>query len=126
MTLRWYLATMISATLACWGSWIYVLWSVNPQTAGTTGLAIFYGSLALALTGTGAVVGFFVRFIFLRYKLVKYLVLDSFRQALLFTLLIILSLMLLSYQLFSWLNLFFLIIGLSMLELFMISYRKTR
>lgn len=125
MKLSTYLFTMIVATIACWFLWGLVFFTVNPDVATAVGFELFYASLFLALVGTGAVLGFLVRFIFLKYKLALNLVLDAFRQSFWFASLVIIALHLSSRGLFSWLNLCFLIVGLSILELFMISYRNT-
>jgi len=115
---------MISATVICWASWLFTVFSINPETTNQVGFILFYSSLALALIGTGAIVGFVIRFIFLKHQLALRSVLDAFRQSFLFTLLLIASLNLLSHNLFSWLNLFFLMAGLTIMELFLVSYRK--
>jgi len=124
MTLRSYLIFMISITMVCWLVWAFVIFTVNPETAGTFGLVLFYLSLMLALAGSAAIVGFVIRFIALKKALAFRLVRDAFRQSFLFAFLISASLFLLSKNLFNWLNLFFLIAGLSALEFFMISYKR--
>jgi hypothetical protein len=126
MGIKTYLLTMLGATLLCWASWIFTILTVNPLETNQVGFYLFYGSLALALIGTGAIVGFVVRFIFLRHQLQLRLALDAFRQSFLFSLLLIVSLILLSKDLFSWFNLFFLMAGLTILEIFLVSYRRSR
>ncbi len=125
MTLRSYLIYMSTATGICWLVWLFVIFSVNPETAGMFGLVLFYLSFFLALAGTAAIVGFVIRFIALKKALAFRLVRDAFRQSFLFAILISASLLLLSKNLFNWLSTFFLIVGLSALEYFMISYKKT-
>ncbi len=124
MTLRGYLITMLSATLICWFCWIFVIITINPTETNWIGFLLFYLSLFLALIGTAAICGFIIRFIALKQELVFRLVKDAFRQSFLFAFLIIASLYLLSQNLFSWLNLFFLVMGLSIFELFLLSYEK--
>jgi len=126
MTLRSYLITMILITVVCWLVWLFVIFTVNPETASSFGFVLFYLSFFLALAGSAAIVGFVIRFIALKKALVFRLVRDAFRQSFLFAFLISASLFLLSKNLFNWLNLFFLIAGLSALEFFMISYRGHR
>jgi hypothetical protein len=60
----------------------------------------------------------------LKQELVWDLVKEAFRQSFLFALLVIICLYLLSQNLFTWLNLIFLIIGLTVLEFFMLSFKK--
>lgn len=125
MTLRAYLIIMSITTILCWFAFIFVLWSVNPGITNWIGFLLFYLSLFLSLVGTGALIGFVVRFVGLKHELAFRSVGDAFRQSFLFSFLITAVLFLLSKNLFSWLNLVLLIIGLSVLEFFLISYRKT-
>lgn len=113
---------MSITTAVCWLIWAYVLWMINPALTNWIGFVLFYSSLFLALIGTGVIIGFAVRFIALKKELAFRLVKESFRQSFLFALLIIISLILLSYSLFTWLNLVLLIFGLSVLEFFMLSF----
>lgn len=117
---------MSVATFLCWAAWAVTFLTVNPETTNNVGFGLFYSSLGLALIGTGAIIGFIIRFVFLRHNLVLRQVLDAFRQSFLFSLLIIVSLILLSHKLFSWVNLFFLMAGLTILEYFLVSYRRSQ
>lgn len=124
MTLKKYLTTMGIMTAVCWLLWVYVIFSIDPEITNLVGFMLFYISLSLALIGTFAIIGFFVRFIALKQKLAFHSVKEAFRQSFLFTLLIVVSLYLLSRELFTWLNLFFLVTSLSVLEFFLLSYEK--
>jgi len=124
MTLRGYLGTMAATSAVSWLGWIYVLVTVDPTSTNWLGFLLFYLSLFLALTGTSAIIGFMVRFIALKHELVFRQVNDAFRQSFLFALMMVAALYLLSQNLFSWLNAAFLVIALSLLEYFLISYRK--
>ena len=124
MTLRSYLVIMIIATLTCWSAWIFTLWTVNPDTTNWLGFSLFYLSLFLAISGTAAIFGFIIRFVTLKRELAFRAVKTAFRQSFIFAFLITASLFLLARGLFTWLNLFLLVIGLSVLEYFLISYKK--
>ncbi len=124
MTLKKYLKTMTATTVICWIIFIYVILSINPDTTNWIGFLLFYSSLFLSIIGTTAIVGFIIRFIAIKQKLAFHSVKEAFRQSFLFALLIIISLLLLERNLFTWLNLFFLIASLSILEYFLISYEK--
>ncbi|MFA4833659.1 MAG: hypothetical protein WC619_02300 [Patescibacteria group bacterium] len=126
MTLRSYLIIMAITTLVCWAAFIFILATVNPQITNWLGFSLFYLSLFLALSGSAALVGFLVRFVGLRHELAFYSVKTAFRQSFLFAFLIIAVLFLLAYNLFTWLNLFLLVIGLSLLEFFLINYGSRR
>ena len=115
---------MTATTVICWIIFIYVILSINPDTTNWIGFLLFYSSLFLSIIGTTAIVGFIIRFIAIKQKLAFHSVKEAFRQSFLFALLIIISLLLLERNLFTWLNLFFLIASLSILEYFLISYEK--
>lgn len=125
MTLRAYLFIMLLATIVCWTAFAFIILTVNPETTNWVGFLLFYFSLFLALTGTAAIIGFLIRFIGLRRVLAFNSVRDAFRQSFLLAFLFAAILFLLAKDLFSWFNLIFLVAGLSVLEYFLISYRKT-
>lgn len=124
MTLRAYLVAMIFTTIVCWFAFGFIIITVNPEVANWVGFSLFYVSLFLSLVGTMAVIGFLVRFMGLKQELAFRAVRDAFRQSFLFAGAVVAILFLLSINLFSWLNLILLVIGLSVLEFFLISYRK--
>ncbi len=124
MTLKKYLIIMAIMTLISWAIFAYVLLSINPEITNWLGFFLFYVSLFLSIIGTSALVGFLIRFVFLKKHIAFRLVKEAFRQSFLFAFLIVISLILLSQDLFTWLNIFFLIISLSVLEFFMLSYEK--
>jgi len=126
MTLKQYLITMSVVAGMCWLVWFFILGTVNPEVTNWIGFLMFYGSLFLALAGTASVVGFVARFVIFKEELVYRLVKEAFRQSFLFSSLIIISLMLLANDLFSWLNVLLLVIGLSALEYFLLSWQKQR
>ncbi len=124
MTLRGYSMIMIFATSVCWIVWGMIISMVDPEMTNWIGFTLFYFSLFLALLGTSALVGFFIRIIAMKQELVFRLVKDSFRQSFLFSFLILASLLLLSKDLFTWLNVTFLVLALSILEFFLLSYEQ--
>jgi hypothetical protein len=126
MTLKGYLTLMIFMTLASWGIWFYTVMAINPDITNWIGFLLFYFSLFLALLGTSAIFGFIFRFVALKQELAFRLVKAAFRQSFLFAGLFIIILMLLSRDLFTWMNLSFLILGLSVLEFFLLSYEKSK
>jgi hypothetical protein len=111
-------------TLICWLAFSFVLWTVNPEATNWLGFLLFYSSLFLSIVGTSAIIGFIIRFVGLKHELAFRSVRDAFRQSFLLAFLIVAILFLLSKNLFSWLNVFFLIVGLSVLEFFLISYQR--
>ena len=126
MTLRKYLAVMSVLTVFCWGIFYFVASLVDPTATNWLGFLLFYLALFISLIGTASLAGFIIRFALLRKELAFNLVKVAFRQSFLFSLFIIIVLILKTQQLFNWLNLFLLIIIFAILELFFISYKKSR
>ncbi|MDO9399123.1 MAG: hypothetical protein Q7T79_00330 [bacterium] len=124
MSLRFYLIIMTSAALLCWGAFGVIVNTVNPEITNQTGFLLFYLSLFLSISGTSAIIGFVIRFVGLRHELVLNSVISAFRQSFLFAFFIVSILFLLASGLFSWFNVIMLIIGLSVVEFFLLSYRK--
>lgn len=124
MTLRSYLTIMAVMTAICWAIWAYVIWAVNPEITNWVGFLLFYVSFFFSLTGTAALAGFLIRFVGLKKALAFHSAKEAFRQSFLFSGLIVASLILMSRGLFTWLNLLFLVVGLSVLEFFLISYER--
>ncbi len=124
MTLRQYLILMTISAIFCWGIWGFVLYSVDPTAAGILGFIFFYFSLFLSLTGTLAVLGLLLRMKFGKEGLVFKTVTISFRQATLLSFLVIGSLILKSQGIFTWWNIIFLVLALTVLEFFFMSYKK--
>ncbi|MFH0950861.1 MAG: hypothetical protein V1765_00090 [bacterium] len=122
MTLRSYLALMIFATIICALALATVLITVDPFFTNWLGFILFYAALFLTVTGVFAILGFVIRFVFLRQRLAVKAVVISFRQAFLTAFLIVACLLLASQNLFSWLNVLLLIIGFSTLEFLLISF----
>lgn len=117
---------MSLASAICWSIWIFVILTVNPETTNWVGFLLFYLSLFLSLVGTSAIVGFLIRFVGLKKHLEAHSVKEAFRQSFLFSFFIVIVLLLLAKNLFNWLSLATLIIGLSVFEFLLISYRPKK
>ncbi len=126
MTLKNYLFVMSVLTAVCWGILIFVASLIDPTATNWLGYILFYLALFLSLSGTAALVGFIIRFVALKKELAFNSVKVAFRQSFLFSLFIIISLILKSQHLFNWINLLLLVIIFAILELFLISYKKSR
>lgn len=124
MTLKNYLTVMSFLTLICFGIFIFVAITVDPNSTNWLGFLLFYSSLFIALVGLITLIGFLIRFVFLKQGLAFNLVKLSFRQSFVLSLFLILGLFLQANALLTWLNLVFLIAGFSILEVFLISSRK--
>ena len=126
MTLKKYLAVMVLATAVCWTIFLFVASVINPESTNSIGFFLFYLSLFMALSGTASLVGFLIRFVALKRDLAFRAVRIAFRQSFLFALFIIAILILLSQDLFNWLNLLMLIVVFVITETVMISSSKNR
>lgn len=115
---------MLLATAICWSAWVVVINSINPETTNLIGFLLFYVSLFLAVVGSTAIMGFLIRFVLLRRELVFRQVVIAFRQSFSFSILIIVLLILQSFSMLTWWNIVLLIVGLTMLEFFLISYKR--
>lgn len=126
MTLKKYLMVTAIATAICWTVFLFVSSVINPETTSLLGFLLFYLALFMALSGTASLIGFLVRFVALRHELVFYAVKIAYRQSFMFALFVIITLILLSQNLFTWLNLIMLIIIFLVSEAIMIHSQKTR
>jgi len=126
MTLKNYLFVMGALTLFCWGIFAFVAGLVDPTATNWLGFVLFYLAFFIALSGTIALFGFFLRAVVLKKELIFNLVKISFRQSFLLSLFIMILLILKSQNLFTWLNLGLLVIIFAILELVLISLKKTR
>ncbi|MFA7653613.1 MAG: hypothetical protein WCX97_01025 [Candidatus Magasanikbacteria bacterium] len=125
MTLRQYLILMSLGTLICWGTWVFVILSLDPNSAGTLGLAFFYLSLFLALVGTFSVIVFLVRRAIVKNDEVIFRhVKKTFRQSVIFTTLIIFALFLLQEKLLTWWNGIILVVLFVILEAVIFTNRR--
>jgi hypothetical protein len=126
MTLKSYLLVMSVLTGISWGIFIFVASLVDPTLTNWLGFLLFYLALFVALSGTIFLVGFVIRFIALKRELAFNLVKSAFRQSFLLALFIVFLLVLKAQDLFAWLNISLLVVIFAILELFLISYKKSR
>lgn len=124
MTLKQYLILMSLCAIFCWAIWISVLYLIDPTEAGILGFVFFYLSLFLSLVGTISVIGLLFRMKWGKEELIFKTVFVSFRQAIMLSTLLVGSLFLKSKNLLTWWNAVFLILALTILEFFFVSYKK--
>jgi len=125
MSFRAYILMMIVTTLISWGVWAMVIFSIDPYKTDTLGLAFFYLSFFLSLVGTISIIGSVLRKIVIKGELLFRQVIVSFRQSVLFSILIITALFLQSNSILTWWSILFLVGALSVAELFAISKKRT-
>ncbi|HZJ41824.1 MAG TPA: hypothetical protein VFD51_02300 [Patescibacteria group bacterium] len=126
MTLKSYILVMSFLTATCWGIFIFVASIIDPFATNWLGFLLFYISLFIALSGLSTLLGFLIRFVILKKGLAFNLVKLSFRQSFLFSLFLVFALFLQANNLLNWINSIFIILGFSVLELFLIGSKKNR
>ncbi len=125
MSLSKYLLIMFLSAILGWVGWILVVTNISPQEVGWWGFLFFYISLFLAIMGSLAVIGYYIRVFFFRDGVRFRQASIAFRQAFSLSVLLIIALWLSSHDLLSWWNILLLIIGVSLFEFFFISYQKS-
>lgn len=111
-----YYLIFIFAILLFWTAWFYTLFFIDPFESGVWGRGFFYISLFLALFGTLTISAFLFRRIIRPNHLSSPQARVSFRQGLLISFIVILSLYLMSKNMLRWWNGLFLILVIAALE----------
>ena len=125
MSLLKYVIIFGICTGLCWLAWFFVLFLMNPATDGVLALVLFYASLSLSLIGTFSILGCIFRWVVLRKNEIPHRGMNiASRQSVLFTVLIIASLILQSKDYLTWWILLILVFVLSFVELFFVSYKR--
>lgn len=110
--------------LMCWSGFVFVVSTIDPESAGVYGYAFFYGTLFCAVVATLSVFGFILRTRLLKGEVAFRQVSVTFRQAIWFGVLVTTALWLQTKDLLNWWNLLLLIIVLSVFEFFFLSLRR--
>ncbi len=125
MTFRHYVIFLILCTLAAWGVWFWVLTGVSVDAFGLVAVALFYGSIGLAVLGSLSLMGLLLRISVLKSEDLRFTVVKvSFRQSLLLTLLFLTTLSFLHLHYLTWWNFLVLVLFVMSLELFFSSSQK--
>jgi len=120
------LILMTISAVFCWLIWVFVLYLIDPTSAGILGFTFFYLSLFLSLAGTMSVLGLIFRMKFGKEEAVFRTVTTSFRQATMLGFLVIGGLFLKSKNLLAWWNIILLVLALTVLEFFFMSSQKRK
>ena len=125
MTLRQYITIMILASILCWTAWGVVIINIDPFTDTGIGFSFFYVSLFFALLGTLSVFTFLIRQFTSREVLPMYrYVQRSFKDAFLFSIVLIVLLFLQGKAYLNWWNTLIFLIALIFIVSFNISTKK--
>src|SRR3989339_242630 len=109
MTIKQYLILMTSCTVLCWGSWLLVLFFINPET-----------------TGILALISYFSRAVFTKRYSQTEEVQISFRQAIFWALVTTLAMFLQAHDLLNWLNTILLVMAVTVVEFLILSLKKEK
>jgi len=116
---------MSIGTLICWGTWAFILFTLDPSSAGFWGIIFFYASLFLALVGTFSVIVFLLRRLIIKNDEVIFRhVKRTFRQSVILSALIIFALFLLQQRLLTWWNSILLVVLFIVLEAMVFANRR--
>lgn len=121
MTLGQYLIGMSIGTVFSWAAWVIIIINLNPYSSGIIGLIAFYISLFLALVGTIALLGFFIRVWISRKEVIFAHVGTSFRQAILLAIILIGLLLLQSFGALNWWVALLFVSAITLLEFYFLS-----
>jgi hypothetical protein len=111
-----YTLLLLTGTAIAWASFVFVLCGIDPLALGAIGVLLFYLTLFASLAGTFTSLATLIRAKRFPDRPVDHLVSTSFRQAFLFSSLILLALFFLSREALTFVNMLLLIIGLGAIE----------
>ncbi len=124
MSARIFSFLIMLSTAISFISWLMIIFYFDPEKIGFFGFILFYLCLFLWLCGFIFLSSNFLKRKFFRKQLMYYRVRNSARHAIFFSILILTWALLKSQGLFRWWNILILIMILTVLEFFFISYQK--
>ena len=117
---------MLLATVLAWLGFFIIIRSFDPTEGSWLVYAMFYGILFLSILGTLSLLGFLSRNIFNRKKSrPRVMVAESFRQAVIFSAVLILALMLQAGRVLTWWNMLLLVVLASVVEFVILVFRQS-
>jgi len=126
MTFKNFLIVMLIGTLGAWLAWAVILFSIDPVETSVIGFIFFYTTLVIALVGTFTIIGTSIRVLFRKKVVISRHVTTAFRQSILFSFLLIGTLIMISQDLLRWWSLVFFILVATLIELFFRTSRHPR
>lgn len=104
MTIRTFLAGIAAVTLICFASWLSVIIFTDPQEVGWIILTLFYFSLFLWVCGVFILSGFYLRSFLNPHKMPYIIMAIAVRQAILFSLALVVLLVLKGLKILNLIN----------------------
>jgi hypothetical protein len=116
---------MSICTAVLWFGWALIINFINPSATGVFGFIFFYATLFLALTGSITIIGLIIRIKSAERESIAKEVSTALRQGVLFAVLIVGLLFLQSLRLLSWWNVALFILAVTLIEFFLISFKRS-
>ena len=116
MGIRQYTAYTILATATCIVAFILTIIFINPQSGKALGLILFYLSLFLSLLGVFSLLGLMIRLYIFKHELPLQKVKTALRQSFWISSISVISLILQSFRILAWWNIFLLLIAFMIFE----------
>ena len=117
---------MLLATILAWLGFFIIIRSFDPTEGSWLVYAMFYGILFLSVLGTLSLVGFLSRSIFNRKKgRPRIMATESFRQAIIFSMVLTLAFILQASRVLTWWNMVLLIILATVVEFVILVFRQS-
>lgn len=121
MTSRKYLLYLAVITVIAWALWVMVIKFIDPTTGSSLALLLFYLTLFLSLAGSFTIIGYLIRVLTAKDEMTSIRLNISGRQGILFSILIIASLILKAANQLNWLTVIISILILSLVEFLFLS-----
>ena len=116
---------MLVATILAWLGFFIIINSFNPLEGGFIVFIMFYFILFLSILGTSSLLGFLLRGLWNRKRgIPRVMALESFRQAVIFSAVLIVALLLQAGRVLTWWNMVLLIILATVIEFVILAFRQ--
>lgn len=116
---------LLLATILAWLGFFIIITSFDPTQGSWLVYAMFYMMLFLSVLGTLSLLGFLFRILFYGKRArLKVLVIESFRQAIIFSAVVVLALMLQAGRVLTWWNMLLLIVLATVIEFVILIFRQ--
>ncbi len=116
---------MLLATALAWLGFFIIISSFDPTEGSWLVYAMFYSILFLSILGSLSILGFLLRSLFNRKRgRPKIIATESFRQAIIFSAVLTLALMLQAARILTWWNMVLLIILATVVEFVILVFRQ--